>query len=144
MACLVVWVGRVEWLNKNAIVNCLPLRPSQSALLWTQIRKLIAGMSAPSTGHERPDCPTLPPQLLSTASSSPLLNTGSITLLHSMPSSLHNMLSAPSSTSISVVNDFRPRISTVNASSHSKVFIGTNINYSHVHSADLNSKNPLF
>ena len=60
-----------------------------------------------------------------------------------MPSSLQSMLSGactPSSTSISVVNDFRSRISTVNASSHGQVFVGTNINYSRAHLADLNSK----
>lgn len=50
----------------------------------------------------------------------------------------------PTVTSISVVNDFSPHISTVSATSHGRVvFGGTSVNYSHVKSADLNSKKPF-
>ena len=102
----------------------------------------IAGTSAPNTGHEQTDGPTLPPQLLSTASSSTLHNASSITLPHSMPSSLQSGTYVPSVTSFSVVNDFRPHISTVNAS-HGQVCFGTNVSYSSAQSADLNSKKPF-
>lgn len=85
----------------------------------------------PSTGHEQPDCPTLSQQLFPTASISLLLNAGYTTLPPSMPSTsgLQTMLSVV--TSVSVVNDFRPRISSVNASSHGQIFVGANIKCSH-------------
>ena len=112
---------------------------------------IITGTSTPSSGLEEPQCP-LPQQLLSTAFSSPLpstaskfplLNASSITLPHSMSSSV---LSTPSMTSISVVNDFRPRISTVNAASRGQVVFvgpGTSVNYSCAQSTDLNTKKPF-
>ena len=43
-------------------------------------------------------------------------------------------------TSITVVNDFRPHISTVNASSHGQIFVGASLR---ARSADLNSKKPF-
>ena len=96
---------------------------------------ILACRSTPSTSCKQPYCPTLPPQLLSTASSSPLVNASSITLPHGMPSSLQNIgmqggTHTPSVTSIRVFNDFRPRITTANASSHGQIFVGTNNNSS--------------
>lgn len=109
---------------------------------------ILSCRSASSTSSEQPDCPALPPQLPSTASSFPVVNASSITLPHSMPSSLQSSgmqggPHTPSVTTISVFNDFRPRITTANASSHGQVFVGTNINCSPAQSAGFNSKKPF-
>ena len=66
--------GGVTKQKRNRKLPTIETR-SVRPCLDTNEETIIAGMSAPSTGHEKPDCPTLPPQLLSTASSSPLLNT---------------------------------------------------------------------
>ena len=97
----------------------------------------------PSTGHEQPDCPTLSQQLFPTASISLLMNAGYTTLPPSIPST-SGLLSVgtPIVTSVSMVNDFRPRISSV-ASSHGQIFVGANINCSNAHPADVNSKKPF-
>ena len=173
--------GRKGGVAKQKRNRKLPAIETRSVrpCLDTNEKTIIVGTSAPSSGREQPDCPTLPPQLLSTASNSPLLssspilsnassspllsnassspllsnasssprlNAGAITLPHSMPSNLQSMLRGtctPSVTSISVVNDLRPCISTVNASSHGQVFVGTNVNCSRAQLADLNSKKPF-
>ena len=114
--------------------------------LGTNEEAVIAATSAPNTGYEQIDGPTLPPNRFLLLSSSTLHDASSITLPHSMPSSLQSVLSGtyvPSVTSFSVVNDFRPHISTVNASSHGQVCFGTNISSSSAQTADLNSKKPL-
>ena len=128
-------------IETRSVRPCLDTNEDQQAT--------IAAMSAPSTGHEEPDCPVQSQQVFSTASISPLLNAGSITLPHSMPitSSLQSMqnggIGASSVTSVSVINDFRPCISTVSASSHGQVVVGANINYSPAQSAELNAKKPF-
>ena len=108
----------------------------------------MQGAPQPSTGHEQPDCPTLSQQLFPAASISLLLNAGYTTLPPSMPStsvllSVGTPIVTPIVTSVSVVNDFRPRISSVNASSHGQIFVGANINCSHAQPADVNSKKPF-
>ena len=80
------WKGGVA--EQSTTVNCLLLRPcSVHPCLDTTEEAIIAGRSVTSTSYEKPDCPTLPQQLFSTASNSPLLNASPISLPHSMLSS---------------------------------------------------------
>ena len=117
--------GGVPKLKRNRKLPPIETRSVRPCLDTNRTTASTAAMAMPSTGSK----PT-PQSLPCTVAPSPLSNVQrSVALPHGTSGSFTSVSSGyfPCITSVRRVNDFRPSVTTVNASSHSQVFVGSNV-----------------